>query len=141
MAKAKKSTPNQAYQDVLDALSQATGLKWSPPPEKPSLLQNGYFAETEMMRAPHLVRHLKDAAIEATGRPRAIVFERSGQKNASVNIPKEIAENEAFLDALSQDSIKAAEARSLIRPMPKSGLKPFAMPAPQALQAASPAQV
>jgi hypothetical protein len=118
MAKAKKA--NGGYNDVLQALSEATGLTWSAPPKEPSLLKNGYFVETEMVRAPHLVRHLKDAAIDATGRPRAIVFERSGMKNASVNIPKEIAENEAFLGALARTKIQGAKAaeetRAISRP-------------------------
>ena len=132
------------YNDVLQALTDATGLKWSAPPKEPSLLKNGYFVETEMVRAPHLVRHLKDAAIDATGRPRAIVFERSGIKNASVNIPKEIAENEAFLGALARTKIQAAkpakETRAINRPAQAPTRKPLSaaqMASQLAMQAAA----
>lgn len=138
MAKKKKETVVKSEFDlVLEALSNATGLRWSLPPETPSLLQNGYHAQTEMLRAAHVVRRLKDAAIEATGRPRAIVFERSGCKNASVNIPKEIAENKAFLAALRLSEMQAAKAvyetRAIKRQVPTMALKPFAMPPLRAL--------
>lgn len=128
---AKKATDKKAknaYQNVLKALSQATGLEWNAPPASPSLLKNGYYAETEMVRAPHLVRQLKAVATEATGRPRAIVFERSSPKNASVNIPKEVAENEDFLEAIAELSFQASRAvsdeRSLSRPAPKRAAMP-----------------
>lgn len=85
---------------ITKALSAATGLNWSPPPPTPSFLYNGYYTETEMARAPYLVRRLKDVAIAATGRSRAIVFERCSQRRAAVNIPKEVAEDQAFLGAL-----------------------------------------
>ena len=81
-------------------LCRATGLAWNPPPEQPSFLYNGYYTETDMAKAPHMVRTLKDIAISATGRSRAIVFERSRKNAASINIPKEVAENQAFIEAL-----------------------------------------
>lgn len=97
--------PHQAsdvseFSNITQALSAATGLNWSPPPECPSFLHNGYYAQTEMTKAPHLVRRLRDLAIRSTGRSRAIIFERCGKREAAVNIPREVAENQAFIVAL-----------------------------------------
>ena len=46
--------------DIIEKLTDATGLSWNPPPEIPSLLRNGYYTEIPWTRAPHLARHLRD---------------------------------------------------------------------------------
>lgn len=89
---------------IADQLAAATGLDWNPPPEHSTYLQNGYHVQMAFMQAPHVVKKLQDIAITATGRPRAILFERCDKCNAMVKIPKELAENEAFLLALSRAS-------------------------------------
>ena len=101
--------------DIIEKLTDATGLSWNPPPEIPSLLRNGYYTEIPWTRAPHLARHLRDVAVTATGRSRAIVYERCGRRDASINIPKELAENQAFLLALAnkQDTSKILAKRCL----------------------------
>lgn len=86
--------------DIIDQLEQATGLRWALPPERPSRLSNGYHAMTAMVRAPHIVRQLQEAAIAATGRPRAIVFEATGRGHAIINLPREIAELAGFTQHL-----------------------------------------
>lgn len=94
-------------QPILDTLVSATGLDWSTPPAQPSHLRNGYHVEVPLLIAPTLVRRLQEAAIHASGRQRAIVFEVCSRGRAIINIPKEIAELKGFCLALS--SLKVPE--------------------------------
>lgn len=89
-----------AYRQVLEALTEATGMEWNPPPEIPSVLHNGYQTELNRLEAPLIVRRLKQLAMETTGRNRAIIFAPSSPSRAVINIPREVAEHTAFLSAL-----------------------------------------
>lgn len=87
-------------EDIIEILDSATGLSWNPPPAQPSFLRNGYHVEVAMIEAPYFVRQLQGAAIEGTGRQRAIVFEALKRGRAMINLPKEVAESAGFQQAL-----------------------------------------
>ncbi len=89
-------------QPILDSLDHATGLQWNIPPAQASHLRNGYHVEVPLLVAPIVVRRLQEAAIAASGRQRAIVFEVCSRGRAIINIPREIAELKGFCLALGQ---------------------------------------
>lgn len=53
-----------------------------------------------MIEAPYFVRQLQSAAIEGTGRQRAIIFEACKRGRAIINLPKEVAESHGFQTSL-----------------------------------------
>lgn len=115
------SSQDTLAHDIIDHLEQATGLRWALPPSNPSLLRNGYHAITTLIRAPHIVRQLQEAAIAATGRPRAIVFESTGRGHAIINLPREVAENSSFTSHLHRaeyDNIPSTIYLPIVIPHP-----------------------
>ena len=102
MTKTKQTVSEARQMNIIETLDSATGLSWSTPPAQPSFLRNGYHAELPLIKAPCLVRRLQQVAIDATGKPRAIVFESCGRGKAIINIPKEVAESTQFGHALQR---------------------------------------
>ncbi len=113
MAKSSDSYHSETLA-IIALLEQTTGLHWEQPPEVPSLLKNGYHAATSMVRAPHIVRQLQQAAIAATGRPRAILFEATGRGNAIINLPREVAEYHRFTDHIQTEPYEAPSTRMVL---------------------------
>lgn len=99
---------------ILNTLDSATGLSWSSPPAQPTFLRNGYHAEISLVEAPRMVRRLQQAATQATGRPRAIVFQALGRGVAIINVPKEVAQGRWFLEALTQPDSQAGIGKARI---------------------------